>query len=621
MAFGDPFDPAAFNIQGNPIFSQPDEVLTYDPRWLPCTNLFVPHFGIYDPPYALTKASAPLVTSDQPLPTSPPATPQSGIPTPPSPTGPVMLHTVPQDPSPVKFTLATTPQDKPAPTVIAAPPQGDLGASSKNNQSGDPKTVVAPGQSPEAGSPEPSPPPPRWSSSASRSATCHNRDPACPASSERGYSCWHDDHGSWSSRHCWRYTCQSVKRFRCRRWNYHSSPGCPGPNLPTVAGNPIATVAGGGIVVGSNTITAGGVAATFGGTGISVLPGGGVVIVGSSTVALPVAPRPPLPTLAGQPIQTAPNGAVVIGGNTVTPGGAPITVGGTTFSVPVNGGGIIVNGNTMTVPPTPAASSPTVGGQQVQAGPNGAVVIGTDVIFAGGSAATISGTVISALTGGSSIIVNGNTIPLALAPAATPPPVVAGQTVQTGPNGAVVVGGTTLSAGGPAATISGTVISVLPSGGGLVAGGSSTILLPGSIPTAVNIGSNIIVFGAPAKTISGVLVSLGTSGLEIGSTSVPITTGEVGNLGGIIFSAFGGSPGASPTGGKSNSTVLDTKTATPGRTSSTGSQIPTVGSATTSGPASVRPSATGNADRTKDDVWLGIHALLLLGVLWILALT
>lgn len=456
-------------------------------------------------------------------------------------------------------------------------------------------------------------------------------------------------------------------------------PVSPAPPLPTVAGHPIVNApgGGGGVVVGGNTITAGGAAATVGGTVISVLPDSGGLVVAGSTVALPVAPQPPLPTLGGQQIQTGPNNAIIIGGTIVKPGSAPITLGGTTFSVPINGGGVVVNGNTMNIPPTAAATPPTVGGHQVQAGSNGAIVIGTDVLSAGGPAATISGTVISALPGGSRVIVNGNTMPLAVAPAPTPPvvagqivqtgpngaaiiggttitaggpaatlsgtvisvlpggssvvvngntkllavapvptpPVVAGQIVQTGPNGAVIIGGTTITAGGPAATISGTIVSVLPSGGGLVVGGSSSIFFPGAVPTAVNIGTDILTYGAPAKTISGMLVSLGASGLEIGSTFVPITTGEVGNLGGIIYSAFGGSLGASPTGGKSNSSAPATKTATPGGSSSGGVQIPT-GSATTSGPASARSSTTGKAGRTMDDAWLGMHALLLLAAMW-----
>ncbi|MCJ1246476.1 hypothetical protein MMC30_003684 [Trapelia coarctata] len=620
FAFGDPVDPAAYNIQGNPIFSQPTELLSYDTRWLPCSDLAVPGFGIYDPPYALTKVNPPPVTAAQPLPTMPPATPGGGSPAIPTPTGPVVLHSVPQDPSPVKFTLATTPLDKPVPTVIAGPAQGDPGASSKDNQPGDPKTVVAPGKSSGAGNPGAGPSPKGGQDPPVVAQPVTIGTQPVQQAPNGGVVVGTTTMAPGAQGMIGGTLIKVSSGFVVAGASTIAIPAAPAPPLPTVAGNPFVTAVGGGLVVGGNTITAGGVAATVGGTVISVLPSGGGVVVGGKTVALPIAPQPPLPTLAGQPIQTAPNGAVVVGGNTVIPGGAPITVGGTTFSVPVNGGGIIVNGNTMTVPPAPAASAPIVGGHQVQAGPNGAVVIGTNVIFAGGPAATISGTVISALPGGSSVIVNGNTLPLAGPSAATPPPVVAGQTVQTGPNGAVVIGGTTLSAGGPAATISGTVISVLPSGGGLVVGGSSTILLPGAMPTAVNVGSNIITFGAPAKTISGMLVSLGTSGLEIGSTFVPVTTGEVGNIGGIIFSAFGGSPGASPTGGRSNSTAVTTKSATKGGTSSSGLQIPTAGSTTTSGPASAKTSTTGDAGRTKDDVWLGMHALLLLGALWSLTM-
>ena len=616
-AFGDPIDPSAFNIQGNPIFSQPIELRNYDPRWRDCGNFNDSGYGIYDPPYALTKTDAPLLTTALPRPTILPATPPAGIPTAPLPTGPVVLQTVSQDPSPVKFTFPTTPE-KPAPTIIADP-QGDPGASSKNNQPADPKTVAIPGQLPGTGNPGPSPTPPSVQDppAVAQPITIGNQPVQQAPNGGIVVGTTTMDPGSQGT--VGDTPVKVSSGFVVAGGNTIALPVAPTPTLPTVAGNPIVTAVGGGVVVGGNTITAGGAAATIGGTVITVLPSGGGIVVDGSTLALPIAPPPPLPTLAGQPIQTAPNGIVVVGGNTITPGGAPVTVGGSTFSVPVNGGGIVVNGNTMTVPPAHVASSPTVGSQQVQAGPNGAVVIGTDVIFAGGPAATISGTVISALAGGSSVIVNGKTVPIAGLPAPTPPPVVAGQTIQIAPNGNVIIGGTTISAGGPAATISGTVISVLPSAGGIVVGGS-TVHLPGAVPTAVNIGTNIITYNAPAKTISGKLVSLGTSGLEIGSTFLPITTGEVGSLGGIIFSAFGGSSGASPTGTKSNSAALTTKMATAGGTSSTASQIPTAGSPTTSGPGSAKTSTTGKAGRTMDDFLLGIRALLLIGALWSLAM-
>jgi len=746
LAFGDPVDPAASNIQSNPIFSQPNEINSFDSRWLPCSKMYTPQFGIYDPPYALSKVTGQLVTSGQPLPTNPPATPgQGGSPAAPRPTGPMILHSVPQDPSPVKPPLPTTLPDKPAPTVIGTPPTADPGASSKDKPPGDPKPIATPAQSPGADNPRPTPSPKGGQDPPIIAQPITVGTQTVQQAPNGGIIAGTTTMAPGAQGTIGGVPVKVSSGFVVVGANTIALPVSPAPPLPTVAGNPIVTAPGGGVVVGGNTITAGGAAATVGGTVVSVLPSSGGLFVGGSTVALPVAPQPPLPTLGGQQIQTGPNSAIIIGGTTVTPGSAPITLGGTTFSVPVSGGGIVVNGNTMTIPPTPAATPPTVGGQQVQAGSNGAIVVGTDVIIAGGPAATIFGTVISALPGGSSVIVNGKTIPLAVAPAPTPPtvagqtvqagpngavivggttitaggpaatlsgtvvsvlpggssvivngktiplavapaptpptvagqtvqagpngavivggttitaggpaatlsgtvvsvlpggssiimngntvplavapaptpPIVAGQTVQTGPNGAVIIGGTTITAGGPPVTISGIIISVLPSGGGLVIGASSTIVFPGAIPSAVNIGTDVLTYGAPAKTISGMLVSLGASGLEIGSTFVPITTGEVGNLGGIIYSAFGGGLGASPTGGKSNSTALATSTATPGGTSSGDIPTPT-GSATTSGPASAKTSTTGNAGRTKDDVWLGMHALVLLAALWTVAMT
>lgn len=592
VAFGDPVDPAASNIQSNPIFSQPNEILSFDSRWLPCSDMYTPQFGIYDPPYALSKVTGQLVTSVRPSPTTPPATPgQAGSPAAPRPTGPVVLSRVSQDPSLMKSPLPTALPNNPAPTAIATPPQADPGASSGDKSLGDPKPIATPALSPGADSPRPTPSPQGGQD-----------PPVITQPTAIGFQ-----------------TVQQAPNGGIAGAHTVALPVDPASPLPTVAGNPIITAPSGGVVVGGITITAGGAAATVGGTVISVLPSSGGLIVGGSTVAVPVAPQPPLPTLGGQQFQAGPNSAIIIGGTTVTPGRAPMTLGGTTFSVPVNGGGIVVNGNTMTIPPAPAATPPVVGGQQVQAGPSG-VVIGTNILSAGGPAVTVSGTVISALRGGSSIVVNGNTVPLAVVPVPTRP-IIAGQTVQIGPNGAVIIGGTTITAGGPPAIISGTIISVLPSGGGLVVGASGTIILAGALPSAVNIGTDVLTYGAPARTISGTLFSLGASGLEVGSAFVPITMGEVGNLGGIIYSAFGGSLGASPTRGKSNGTALTTTTATLGGSSSTGLQVPT-GSATTSGPASARTNTTGDAGRAKDDIWLGMHAwFLLLAALWTAAMT
>jgi hypothetical protein len=185
---------------------------------------------------------------------------------------------------------------------------------------------------------------------------------------------------------------------------------------------------------------------------------------------------------------------------------------------------------------------PNIAGQPIQTAPGGGIIVEGQTITAGGSAATISGTVITVLPSAGGIIVGGSTI---LLPGATE--TIAGQPVLTASGGGIIIGGQTISAGGPPATISGTIISVLPNGGGVVVGSSSTLFL-NPVPTAVEIGSITIVEGASAVTVDGIAVSLGPSGLEVGSSLVPVTDYGTGNVGGIIYSALGGGfPNATPT--------------------------------------------------------------------------
>ncbi|KAL9107012.1 MAG: hypothetical protein Q9227_008048 [Pyrenula ochraceoflavens] len=213
----------------------------------------------------------------------------------------------------------------------------------------------------------------------------------------------------------------------------------------------------------------------------------------------------PVITIGGSTVPVAGTTPVTIGGQPLTPGGSPITVSGTVISLPA---------------PSPGA-------------PNGQPAS----VVVGGSTQGLG-----------SIIIGG------ISPGATPPP-------GSSPPG-IVVGGQTLTPGAPASTISGTPISVNPSGS-IIVGGTSTLApgassipignggsipissIPGSAKAPVVVAGTTITPGAPAVTISGTPVSVapgGTSVIVGGSTLAPGATAVIGGQTVTLGSSAGSSP-------------------------------------------------------------------------------
>ena len=243
------------------------------------------------------------------------------------------------------------------------------------------------------------------------------------------------------------------------------------------------------------------------------------------------------------------------------------------------------------------ASSPVAGGhpsntQPLAASPNTAAVIAQgQTVWDNGPAVTIAGHTV--MYSSSSLYVDGR--PTAAIPMNTPgsnPPdssltaagltftaytapqpapavtseaiTVAGQVFTANPS-AFGIGGTTLALNGPAITLSGTPISLASAG--LIIGGTQTIPIgsPAAftansititpLPTGFLVdGSSVALLpGNSAITIDGIPVSLSTGAnggiVVIGTRTItfsPSATSAAG-LGGLIFSAFGGSVGSAST--------------------------------------------------------------------------
>lgn len=334
--------------------------------------------------------------------------------------------------------------------------------------------------------------------------------------------------------------------------------GAPAPLA--VAGQAIQTASNGGVVVAGQTIAQGSYA-TVAGTVVSI--GSSNIVLGSSTYALPTNTPP---AVGGQAIQAAPSHGVVVAGQTIAQG-SKATVAGTVVSV--GSSNVVLGGSTFA---SPANTPPPFAGQAVQAAPSGGLIVAGQTVSQG-SIATVSGTVISA--GSSNVVVGGSTydLPGNSGPFPTPAPLsIGGQAIQTAPSGGLVVAGQTISQGGQT-ILSGTVFSV---GTSNIVIGSSTLALPtdtASIPTQaplliagnpVQIASNggLLVGGQTISqdtqtTLSGVVISIGTSALIIDgtthafnptSTAIPtansnseviLTQGEVITQGSSIITYFG----------------------------------------------------------------------------------
>ena len=351
----------------------------------------------------------------------------------------------------------------------------------------------------------------------------------------------------------------------------------PQPSVPVeVGGNSIVKASNGGVVIGSSTISPGS-KATISGQVISAGPSS--VAIDGSTYALPSSAGGVLETPApsteqevpvqvgGNSIARAPNGGLNIGSSTLEPGskatisgqvvsaGATnVAIGSSTYDLASTAGAVL-----QTPSPVTSFNAPVVvAGQTVARASNGGLVVGTSTIEPGAQA-TISGHVFSAAgTGATNIAIDGSNYALPTTAGAlleTPAPI----SPKTAEAVVTLANGNVISAGGPAAVISGVTASVLGDDSGLVigsktiplpppsalttsnpvytVGGQTFTAAPSGLPISID-GTTLSPGGSPI-TISGTVVSLGNGALQIGSTIMPLPTApsEQFTVGGTTFTA------------------------------------------------------------------------------------
>jgi hypothetical protein len=293
-------------------------------------------------------------------------------------------------------------------------------------------------------------------------------------------------------------------------------------------------------------------------------------------------------TVNGAQFTASPAQAFVVDGQTVVPGGAPITVDGKVISVPTATNAVVVDGTTRSLDGNFA--SPTafdVDGVEITAQPGVGFPIAGQTLQAGGPAITIHGTRLSLAPGGTALVIGSSTSAIAApagaaseipeltigsqvftANAATQFFLAAGQTLT--PGGTAVVSGTTISldseasaivvngqtrsfGSSPDATITSPpeIIRVdgqafAPNAGGtylisgqtLSPGGSITVTGPNGVETysLASSGTELV------AVVSGHTITSTLDAAAADATAAPIIT-----IGGQTFTALPGSDGTNPT--------------------------------------------------------------------------
>ena len=540
----------------------PSDLAGIDPAWSTCTPGM---YGSWDPPRALTAARnmvapTPAQPAMDPLATAAPA---AGI----APT-----H-VPAAPTPPPKDSTGGPLQPYPPTVSADPGSGSKDTQSNGNNdpawsvgqadSGSKGSNAGESQMPASNQGQVSDPANQQNDSQNNPP--NDSPPGTPNTSPAAAGSSDDDNNG-----------AGAPSLNVDPQNSQNSPGSsPGatksqlsfdsvvlasPSPLIVGGSTIEKAPQGGAVIGESTFTAG-----YKGQ-ISSMPfsvGIDKIVVGTTTHALPSS-TPVF--IGGKSMIKAANGGVVIGTSTYPPG-SQAQISDTAISVGVNS--VVVGGTSYALPTPGTPDSAFFDRPSISRAPDGGAIFEGAAIGLG-SQTSIDGHDVS--VGASTVVVDGTSYALPSSAGAvlqSPHPQTNAPVTLT--NGAV------LTPGGAAATVSGTRYAIPSDDSGLVVNGQ-TISFPAestlqSVFTVANqiftaaltgfaIGGQSVALDGTAAIFNGTVVSLGPSGVQIGSTTMPLTsaqTSEAG-LGRLIMSGFGsaGEPGATAGGGNGSNLVAFT---------------------------------------------------------------
>ncbi|KAG8528866.1 uncharacterized protein KY384_006555 [Bacidia gigantensis] len=357
---------------------------------------------------------------------------------------------------------------------------------------------------------------------------------------------------------------------------------------PQVGSHPVQKQANGNVVIGGTTIPEGQQATV---DGHSIVNAPDHIVVDGETHNVAATPTTGItsaaPILQNNQVVQISSGGLQIAGQTLVPG-SQVNLQGHDVNY-VKLGQVVVDGTTNSLSPISTSNPLLIDSQTLNRAPNGdgIVIAGSTLAPSASAAAVISGHTYS-MSGLSHIIADGKTYSLpptenaylvqaqSTSGSSQPSPVTlanglvitpAPSSPSSVPQAYVLPNGATISPGGSTAVVSGTTYSALPSSGGLLVNGISTLSIPTSPPIAspsvFTVGGQIITAspfgfvlpngaslspGGTAVTVAGTTMSLGPSGsLVIGSSTYALSTptsatiapgGNVFTVGSVIFTAY-----------------------------------------------------------------------------------
>ena len=263
-------------------------------------------------------------------------------------------------------------------------------------------------------------------------------------------------------------------------------------------------------VIDGQTLTPGGKIVVHG-TTISLAPSGSAVVVNGVTSSLSggTGSGPPVLTFDGRTYTDPDNGAFVIDGQTLSPGGQ-IVVHGTTISLSPSDDYVVINGITSPLAASGAFTPPilTVGGHTYTALPGSDDFVIDGQTLSPGSQIVVSGTTISLSPNERYLVVNGVTQTLS-SPDASPTGfgviTFEGHAYTANAGGTFVIDGHTLTAGG-VVTVDGVVISLAANKMIAVVGGITETLVHETVTTGSGgAGASASVPTASATNVKPVL--------------------------------------------------------------------------------------------------------------------
>ena len=267
------------------------------------------------------------------------------------------------------------------------------------------------------------------------------------------------------------------------------------------------------LVLGGQTLTPGAPAINIQGTLVSLGSLVNAVIVAPSTTTLPTPVGAPAITVASQPITLDSASHYVVAGKTLTPGGPPVSIEGTLVSLAPSASAILVAGSTnMLSSASPSLPALVVGSQTLTANSASAYVITGQGLVPGLPGAIMPESAMSIFS----------TAPWSLSPPVTG----AGEAFTPNPTASSITGNR-LPVGGAVVTISGTLVSLGPSGS-LVIGTSTTVLPKGASPSVFTVGDQTFTANPTAFSIAGTKIS--SDGPEVTISGTPVSLGVSGRL-------------------------------------------------------------------------------------------